>query len=498
MDLALTVGSILVLVAILSTRFSSRFGMPALVLFVAIGMLAGSSGPGGIMFDDYHLAFEVGLLALAVILFSGGLDTRYRMFRASLLPSALLSTVGVALTMLVVALFSWWLTPLSLTEGLLLGAVLAPTDAAAVFSVLKGRGLPARLRGVLEAESGTNDPVGIYLTIALSTLLTSGETNVWGFLGGIVLQLLLGGLLGYLWGRGLTGLINRARLDTPGLYPVMALAGGLLAYAATDLLGGNGFLAIYIVGLVLSNRPLSHRQSILDFMEGAAWGAQISMFLLLGLLVFPDRLLSILPVALLTTAVLIFVARPLAVWLTLQPLYRLTSHYRFTWEEQLLLMWAGLKGAVPIILAVRPLLEGVPNGERLFNIVFVVVIVATTLQGLTVVPLARALGLAHPEPPIAPLRLELGGDAPPGSAVHDVFLEPTHRLVGRTLNDTLIPEGVVVAAIYRNKALVAPRGSTVFQAGDHIYFLSSGENARLNTLLARREELRQRGSTPNA
>ena len=496
MDIALAIGSVLVLVAILSTRFASRFGMPALVLFVGIGMLAGSSGPGGIMFDNYELAYEAGWLALAVILFSGGLDTRYRLFRASLVPATLLSTVGVALTMFIIALFVWWLTPLPFTEGLLLGAVLAPTDAAAVFSVLKGRGLPARLRGLLEAESGTNDPVGIYLTVALSTLLTSGETNIWGFLGGIVLQLFLGGLLGYLFGRGLTWLINHARLDTPGLYPVMALAGGLLSYAATDLLGGNGFLAIYVVGLVLANRQLSHRKGILEFMDGAAWGAQISMFLLLGLLVFPDRLLSIIPIALLTTAVLIFVARPLTVWLTLQPLYALTSHYRFSWQEQTLLMWAGLKGALPIILATRPLLEGVPNGERIFNIVFVVVIVATTLQGLTVVPLARFLGLTYPEPPQAPLRLELGGDAPPGSAVHDVFLEANHRLVGRTLEGTLMPEGVVVAAIYRDNALVAPRGSTVFQAGDHIYFLSSGENARLDTLLARREALRQKDSRP--
>jgi cell volume regulation protein A len=209
-------------------------------------------------------------------------------------------------------------------------------------------------------------------------------------------------------------------------------------------------------------------------------------------LVFPDRLLSIIPIALLLTLVLILIARPLAVWLTLLPLYRLTSHYRFDWQEQGLLMWAGLKGAVPIILATLPLLEGVPNGERIFNIVFVVVIVATTLQGLTVVPLARFLGLTRPEPPTPPLRLELGGETPPGSAIHDVFLEPEHRLVGRALEGTLIPAGVVVAAIYREGALVATRGSTVFQAGDHVYFLSSGENARLDALLARREDLQER------
>lgn len=488
MNVALGVGSALVLVAILSTRLAQRFGMPALVLFVLIGMLAGSSGPGGIAFADYRLAYDVGLFALAIILFSGGLDTRYRLFRASLLPAGLLSTVGVALTMLVVALFVWALTPLSWVESLLLGAILAPTDAAAVFSVLKGRGLPARLRGVLETESGTNDPVGIYLTVAFTTLLTSAQAPIGSFLLGIASQLVLGGILGVTFGRLLAWLINHVRLETYGLYPVLALAGGLFSYAATNLLYGNGFLAVYLVGLVLANRPHSHRRSIMDFMDGAAWGAQVSMFLLLGLLVFPDQLLGVLDVALLITAVLVFVARPVAVWLTLWPLYRLTHHYRFSGAEQLLLTWAGLKGAVPIILATVPLLNQVPNGEFIFNIVFVVVIVGTTLQGLTVVPLARRLKLTHAEPPAPPLRLELGGETPLGSAVHDVFLAPEHRLVGRTLAETPLPEGVVVAAIYRGGLLIAPRGSTVFRAGDHVYFLSSGENARLNALLARRED----------
>lgn len=489
MNVALGVGSALVLVAVLSTRLAQRFGVPALVLFVIIGMLAGSSGPGGIAFADYGLSYEVGLLALAIILFSGGLDTRYRLFRASLLPAGLLSTVGVALTMLVVAFFAWALTPLSWIESLLLGAILAPTDAAAVFSVLEGRGLPARLRGVLETESGTNDPVGIYLTVAFTTLLTSAPAPIGSFLLGIVTQLILGGILGVIFGRLLAWLINHVRLETYGLYPVLALAGGLFSYAATNLLYGNGFLAVYLVGLVLANRPLSHRRSIMDFMDGAAWGAQVSMFLLLGLLVFPDQLPSVLGVALLITAVLIFVARPVAVWLTLWPLYRLTQHYRFSGAEQLLLMWAGLKGAVPIILATLPLLNEVEGGEFIFNIVFVVVIVGTTLQGLTVVPLARRLELTHAEPPVSPLRLELGGETPPGSAVLDVFLASEHRLVGHTLADTPLPEGVVVAAIYRDSKLIAPRGSTVFSAGDHVYFLSSGENARLNALLARREDV---------
>jgi len=473
MDLYILTASILVIAAILSTRFAQRFGVPALVLFVGVGVLAGSSGPGGIAFGDYDLSLNIGLLALAVILFSGGLDTRARLFRASLVPAGLLATVGVLLTALMIGLGAWLLTPLSFLEGLLLGAVLAPTDAAAVFSALEGRGLPARLRGVLETESGTNDPVGIYLTVTLASFITTGQGNVGSLVLGIALQLALGGLLGYLCGRALVWLINRVNVDAFGLYPVLALAGGLLAYAGTNLAGGNGFLAIYIVGLVLGNAALVHRQSILNFMDGTAWGAQITMFLLLGLLVFPDRLPGILPEALLITFVVVFLARPLAVHLTLLPLRLFTHHYHFTLKEEALLAWAGLKGAVPIILAIVPLVNQVPAGEQVFNIVFVVVIVGTALQGLTIGPLAKRLGLTKLEPPASPLRIELGGAAPPGSAIFDVFLTPEHRVVGKRLADVSLPPSVVVTAIYREGKLVAPRGDTVFEAGDHVFILSS-------------------------
>ncbi|ADI15656.1 potassium/proton antiporter [Truepera radiovictrix] len=488
MDVFIIIGSVLVIAAIISTRFAQHFGLPALVLFVLIGMLAGSSGPGGLEFADYQLSFYAGLLALAIILFSGGLDTRYRLFRASLVPGGLLATLGIFLTMLVVGLVAWALTPLSFLEGLLLGAVLAPTDAAAVFSVLKGRGLPSRLRGVLETESGTNDPMGIYLTLALTATLVSGQVGVGGLVAGVVVQLTLGGLLGYAFARALAWLINHVRMDAFGLYPVLALAGALLAYAGTNLLGGNGFLAIYVVGLVLGNRPLSHRQNIRDFMDSAAWGAQILMFVLLGLLVFPDQLPGILPVALLMTFTLVFLARPLAVALTLLPLRRVTRHYHFSGKELALLSWAGLKGAVPIILALVPLLERAPNGQSLFNIVFVVVIISTALQGWTVVPIARALGLAKKEPPTPPLRLELGGAAPPGSAIYDVFLEPDHPAVGHSLAEFRQPEGVVVVAIYRDGALIAPRGSTVFRAGDHVYLLLGSESGSVSAFFAGRED----------
>lgn len=472
MDLYLLVASSLVITAILSTRATQRFGLPALVLFVVIGMLAGSSGPGGIVFDDYGLSLDVGLIALAVILFSGGLDTRMRLFKASLVPAISLSTVGVVVTMLVIGGAAWLLTPLDFLQSLLLGAVLAPTDAAATFSVLKGRGIPARLRGVLETESGTNDPVGIYLTMALTTILVSGNANGLTLVGGVVVQLALGGMLGYLWGVALVWLLNHAKLEGFGLYPLLALAGGLLAYSVTNLVGGNGFLAIYLMGLVVGNNRVPHRQNLGYFMEGLAWGAQIVMFLLLGLLVFPDQLPGILPVALLITLVMTLIARPLAVYLCLEPVQRLTKHHDFSWQEYSLLSAAGLKGAVPIILAIFPLLNQVENGEAIFNIVFVVVVVSTTVQGLAIGPLAKRLGLLKQEPPEAPLRIELGGVAPAGSAVLDVFLEPDTRAVGQKLRNLRLSQDVIIAAIYRDEQLITPRGDVVFQAGDHVFIIT--------------------------
>lgn len=476
MDIYLLIGCSLAIAAIASTRFAQHFGVPALVLFVGIGMLAGSSGPGGIVFGNYALSLNVGLVALAVILFSGGLDTNASLFKASLLPAGLLATVGVLLKMLLVSVLVVLVTPLSFAEALLLGAVLAPTDAAAVFSVLKGRGLPERLRGVLEAESGTNDPVSIYLTLTLATFITTGQASLVGLVGGIVVQLILGGVLGYLFGRLFVLVINRVSVDSYGLYPVLALAGGLLSYAATNLLGGNGFLAIYVMGLVLGNHRLSHRQDIRNFMDGAAWAAQIGMFLLLGLLVFPDRLVAQLPVAFLITLWLVLIARPLSVVLTLLPL-RALGRYRFSKREQVLLAWAGLKGAVPIILAIVPLLNRVPNGELIFNVAFVVVITGTALQGLTVVPLARHLGLLAPEPPEPPMRIELGGAAPPGSSVFDVFLDADNSVVGQTLRSLRLPQNLVVAAVYRKAELVTPRGSLVFEPGDHVFLISSDVEA---------------------
>ena len=472
-DLALLVFCTLALAAIISTKFATRFGLPALVLFVGLGVFAGSDGPIGIQFDDYTLAYNIGIVALATILFSGGLETKMRLFRTALVPASMLATLGTAVTMIVIGLFAWWLTPLDLVTSMLLGAVISSTDAAAVFTSLKGRGLPAKLRGVVETESGANDPVAILLTVALAVAATSGMFDLGGILIGIVVQLAVGAVCGVLMGRAIVWLVNVVKLDSFGLYPILGLVGGLLTFALTNIVGGNGFLAAYFAGLVMANSRLAHRYNITSFAEAAAWGSQILMFLVLGLLVDPSELLVTVPVALLITAVVIFLARPIAVVGTLG-LLRVVSleRYTFTPAEQALLSWAGLKGAVPIILAIVPLSLGVPGATYIFNVIFVVVIVGTILQGFTIGPLAQRLGLAVTEPPKSPLRLELGGDAPIGSSVLDVYLGADSRAVGVSIVDLGLPEDIVIAAVLRKGELVTPRGSTVFEPGDHVYLIS--------------------------
>ena len=478
MDLGIAIFGMLAIAAIASTRFSTRLGLPALVLFVGLGIFAGSSGPLGIEFSDYALSYDIGLIALAVILYSGGMETKMRLFNVAIMPASLMATIGTLINMAVIGLAAWWLTPLDILTSMLLGSILASTDAAAIFSSLKGRGLPSRLRGIVETESGTNDPIALLMTLAFSRAITTDVLDVPALIVSIVIQLALGALAGVVLARLLVWVINHLRLEAYGLYPILALSGGLVIYAATNLLGGNGFIAAYCAGLIVGNAKLAHRHSIAAFTEALAWGGQILMFVVLGLLVFPERLLANLGVALAITGVVLLVARPLAVFGTLGMLRALSlGRYGFTVAERTLLSWAGLKGAVPIILAIIPLSFGIPGAESIFNIVFVVVIVGTLIQGFTLAPLAQMLGLAVEEPVRSPLRLELGGDAPIGATVTDAYLGEDSRAVGRRIVDLDLPDDVVIAAVLREGQLVTPRGSTVFQAGDHVYLISDRMDA---------------------
>ena len=466
----LLLSCLLVATAVCSVRLAQHWGAPAMLLFVGLGMLAGSSGPGGIAFSDYSLSYNVGLGALAMIVFAGGFETDLREFKAALLPAGLLATVGVAIKAGLVACALALTGFLSWPEALLLGAILAPTDAAAVFSVLKGRGLRPRLAGILEAESGTNDPISIYLTLALTTYATTGALDVGATLGGVVVQLLLGTVYGVAGGWALRWWINRVLpQDAPGLYPLFALTGGLGVYAAAVLLQGNGFLAAFIAGIVMGRGHLSYRKHVAHVLDTAAWLAQVVVFLMLGLLVFPDKLPAVLPGALLASAA-VLVARPLAVALALAP-SQLTPGARFDLKELTLLSWGGLKGAVPIILAIVPLLKGHPQGELLFNMAFVVVLLTTTTQGISLIPLARRLGLLTPPSAPPSFALDIEGAAPANRRILAHHIEREHWVADRALNTLQLHEDVAVVAVVRGAQIIAPRGGVTLHHHDHIFVL---------------------------
>lgn len=389
----LLVSSLLLLLSILAWKVSSRLGIPALLLFLGIGMLAGSNGPGGIYFDDTLAAQSVGVVALAFILFAAGLETEWKVVRPVLGAALSLSTIGVLLTAVIVAVFALFVLHFSFTEGLLLGAIISATDAAAVFSVLRARNLhlTGKLLPLLELESGTNDPMAVFLTIGLTGLLTNPHEPVFTMLLLFVQQMGVGVMLGLLIGWSAIWLISRLNLDVEGLYRVFTIALVLFAYGLTALLGGSGFLAVYLVGLLLGNSSVQWVDRLSRFHDSLAWLMQIAMFLILGLLVFPSHLPAVASSGLLITGVAVFLARPVSVLIALLPV-------KMSLQEKLLVGWVGLRGAAPIVLATFPLLAGLSKASFLFDLVFFVVLASVLLQGTTVPFVAQWLGVIAPTP----------------------------------------------------------------------------------------------------
>jgi len=389
----LLVSSLLLLLSILAWKISSRLGIPALLLFIGIGMLAGSDGPGGIYFDDTLAAQSVGVVALAFILFAGGLETDWKIVRPTLGSALSLSTIGVLLTAVIIAVFALIVLHFSFAEGLLLGAIISATDAAAVFSVLGARNLQLRgnLLPLLELESGTNDPMAVFLTIGLTGLLSNPHESVFTMLLLFVQQMGIGAVFGLVIGLAAIWLIGRIDLDIEGLYRVFTIALVLLTYGLTALLGGSGFLAVYLVGLLLGNSTVQRVDRLSHFHDSLAWLMQIAMFLILGLLVFPSRLPPVIGSGLLITVVAVFIARPASVLIALLPV-------KMSLQEKLFVGWVGLRGAVPIVLATFPLLANLPNASFLFDLVFFVVLASVLLQGTSAPFVARWLGVIVPPP----------------------------------------------------------------------------------------------------
>lgn len=481
-SLALTTLGLLLGLCVIFARYAGRAGVPLALAFLLIGMAAGSDGLGGIYFEDYPLAYHLGTTALVVILFDGGINTRLRSVKEVLLPASLLATLGVLLTAGGLALAAR-LVGLPWEVGCLLGAVVSSTDAAAVFALLRGAGLRLRRRvaATIEAESGLNDPMAVLLTVAVTGYLSGEATGIGGAALGILVQLGGGALGGILLGRAGRWLLDRLTVPAAGLVPALAIALAMVAYGLPSLLGGSGFLAVYVAGMILGDGNLPHRAVILRVLDAGAWFCQVSMFLMLGLLVFPSRLGEAALPGLALALLLAFVVRPLAVHLCLLP-------FAYTAREKVFVSWVGLRGAVPIVLAILPVLAGVPEGETVFDLVFFVVVVGSLVPGAVVAAAARRLGMQSPEPAPAKAVLEFSSLGRIRGDIVSFTVAAPSAVCGAALRDIPFPEGSAVMLIVRGEELVVPKGKTELREGDHVHVFLRPEDAPLLHLLFGRPE----------
>ncbi|MCS3902847.1 cell volume regulation protein A [Methylohalomonas lacus] len=474
------IGAVLLFTSIVASSAASRFGVPLLLVFLALGMLAGEDGFGGVNFDNYATAYLISTIALAVILFDGGMRTSIKSFRVGLRPALSLATVGVLITAVVTGLFTSYILGLHWMQGLLLGAIVGSTDAAAVFSLLHSHGLQLKERvgATLEIESGINDPMAVFLTIILIEMISAGEVAPgWWLAGAFAWQMGLGALLGIAGGYLLLAIINRLTLAL-GMYPLLVLAGGLMVYGLTNVLGGSGYLAIYLTGLLLGNQPMHSRQNILRVHDGMAWLSQIVLFVLLGLLASPSAIVADAIPAISAALVLIFVARPLATLVCLAP-------FRMPWREMLFIAWTGLRGAVPIILAIFPLLAGLDGAQHYFNIAFFVVVASLTLQGWTLAPLSRLLRLQVPPKPAPVQRVELDIPVASGYELVTYHLKEVTPVVGKPLKQLRLPEGSRLVGVLRDSSFLQSDGEMRLAQNDGVYIVCHEHTLeQLNKLFA--------------
>ncbi len=468
----LLVGSLLLFVSIIVGKTSYKFGVPTLLLFLTIGMLAGSDGIVGIRFDDPKLAQFIGIVSLNFILFSGGLDTHWSSVKPILKEGLILSTLGVLLTATCLGVFVWFITDFTIYESMLLGSIVSSTDAAAVFSILRSKNLALRtnLRPTLELESGSNDPMAYVLTIAFLSLVVNQDQNFLSIIPLFLQQMILGGIFGFIFGKVSKIIINKIKLGFEGLYPVLVIALMFITFSATDSVGGNGFLAIYICAVYLGNQDLIHKSTILKMFDGLAWLMQIVLFLTLGLLVFPSQIVPYMGIGLLISLFLIVVARPISVFLSM-------AFFKMKNRRRLYISWVGLRGAVPIVFATYPLLAGIEKADMIFNIVFFISVTSILIQGTTLSVFAKWLNVGLPEE-VKPFSendryiLDL-----PKTAMKEITILPTSNAVNKRIIDIHFPKSAFIVMIKRNDKYVRPGGSTVIEANDTLVVLMDNENS---------------------
>jgi cell volume regulation protein A len=467
-SIGILLGALLVLAGIMSSLVAMRFGAPLLLVFLLVGMLAGEGGPGGLKFDDVRTTYVVGSIALALILFDGGLRTRFATFRNVLAPAATLATAGVLLTAALTTPVAWVLLPVNWTEALLVGAVVASTDAAAVFFLVHARGLRLRPRvaATLEVESGSNDPFAVLLTVLLVEFLSIGEQSWRHVLAVLAEQAVLGTIIGVLGGRAIVAVLNRLGLPQ-GLHAPFVTVSALVIFGLAAALHASGFLAVYLAGLVVGNRPARAHNTVVVFLDAVTWLAQIVMFVLLGLLVWPGRLVDSIWPALAVAAMLMFVARPAAVFLCLAP-------FRFPWREKAFISWVGLRGAVGIFLASIPLLVGLPHAHLYFDIAFVVVLTSLLIQGWTIAFAARRLHIALPRADTLPRRVDLDL---PGQLEQEIVGYPVSAN-SPYLKRGLLPSWARPTLVVRDEKILSPPEAQPVRPGDYVYLLAPPEKAQ--------------------
>src|SRR5690554_2109786 len=471
----LLIGSLLLFLSTIVGRTSYKYGVPILLLFLAIGMLAGTDGIGGINFNDPKIAQFIGVISLNFILFSGGLDTNWKAVRPIWKVAITLSTAGVLVTAVTLGLFINYLTDFTLYESLLLGSIVSSTDAAAVFSILRSKNiaLKSNLRPTLELESGSNDPMAYVLTIAFLTLVLNQDESVYTVIPMFLQQMILGGIAGFAFGKLSKLIINRVKLGYEGLYPVLMISLMFITFSVTDFLGGNGFLAIYISAVFLGNQDLIHKKTILKMYDGISWIMEIVLFLTLGLLVFPSKVLPLFGVGMLISLFLIVVARPLSVFISL-------AFFKMKLKRRFYISWVGLRGAVPIVFATYPLLAGIEKAEMIFNIVFFISVTSVLVQGTSLPIVARWLKVSLPEEEKVISESDKLTLNIPKTAMKEYVLGADHYAVDKKVVDLNFPKNTIIAMIKRNNSYITPNGSTIIMANDTLVVLSDNKEGLEN------------------